>query len=299
MPSLPDEDGLLGAARQTTLATDVTLEGIGLHTGKPARVRLSGAPEDHGRVLVRTDVDPPVPIPVSVRCRLDVPRCTALGAGGVSVMTVEHLLAALAGMGVDNVRIEVDGPELPALDGSALPWVEAIERAGLAVQSAPRRIRRLPRAVWVGDAERFIAAMPWPELCVSFAFISDRPGLGDQFAEFTVTPEVFRAEIAPARTVAFADEVHELQARGLGLGGHLDNVLLIGDEGPVNGFRLPDEVARHKILDIIGDLALAGPVAARVVAVRAGHALTAQLVEAMERLWQTTEGKDAGDARHR
>lgn len=295
MPSEPSH----GLTPQKTLATDVTVEGVGLHTGKPARVRLSGAPEDHGWVLVRTDVDPPARIPVSVRYRLDVPRCTALGTDGAAVMTVEHLLAALSGLGVDNVRIEVDGPELPALDGSALPYVEAIDRAGLTVQSAPRRVRRLHRAVWVGDGHRFIAAMPWPELRISFAFISDRPGLGDQFAEFTVTPGVFRAEIAPARTVAFADEVDRLQAQGLGRGGQLENVLLIGDGGPVNGLRLPDEVARHKILDLIGDLALAGPVAARVVAVRAGHALTARLVEAMERLWRTAEGKDAGDARHR
>ena len=295
MSSLP---GPHAAAPQTTLANNVELRGIGLHSGKPARVRLCGAPEDHGRVLVRIDVDPPVSIPVSVRYRLDVPRCTALGVDGVSVMTVEHLLAALAGLGVDNVRIEVDGPELPALDGSALPYVEAIERAGVVAQSAPRRIRRLTRAVWVGDENRFIAAFPWPELCVSYAFISEHPGLADQFAEFTVTPEVFRTEIAPARTVAFADEVRKLQAQGLGLGGGLDNVLLIAEDGPVNGFRLPDEVARHKILDIIGDLALAGPVAARVVAVRAGHALTARLVEALERLWQSDGGKDVGDARH-
>lgn len=284
---------------QRTLAADVELEGPGLHTGRHARVRLVPAPEDHGRVLVRVDVDPPAAIPVSARHRLPIPRCTALGAGGVSVMTVEHLLAALAGMGVDNVRIEVEGPELPALDGSALPYVHAIERAGLVEQRAPRRIRALRRALWEAEGDRFVAAIPWPELRVSYAFMSDRPRLADQFVEFTVTPEVFRAEIAPARTVAFLDEVRDLRARGLGLGGRPDNVLVIGDQGPVGELRLPDEVARHKVLDLVGDLALAGPVVARVVAVRAGHELSARLARAMEQAWESSDGKDAGDAGHR
>ncbi|HEY8498486.1 MAG TPA: UDP-3-O-acyl-N-acetylglucosamine deacetylase [Limnochordales bacterium] len=288
-----------GTPRQRTLAGEVTLHGVGLHTGVETAVRLRPAPVGRGWSLVRTDVDPPVAIPVSVRHRAATPRCTALEAGGISVLTVEHLLATLLAMGVDNVRIEVAGPELPILDGSALPYVEALDRVGLVEQSAPRRVRQLPQAVWVGDAERFAAAMPWPELRVSFAFISDHPGVGDQFAEFTVTPETFRAEIAPARTVAFAREVASLQARGLGLGGRPDNVLLITDQGPAGGWRLPDEVARHKLLDLIGDLALAGPLAARVVAVRGSHALTARLVEAVEKVLEGTDGKEGDDAGHR
>lgn len=288
-----------GRPRQRTLASAVIVRGIGLHTGIPAEVRLSPAPKDHGWVLVRTDVEPPAVIPVSVRHRVETPRCTALGLGGVTVMTVEHLLATLMALGVDNVRVEVRGPELPILDGSAAGWVEALDRAGLVEQAAPRRLRRLSRAIWVGDADRFAAAIPWRDLRVSFAFISDHPGLGDQFAELTVTPETFRREIAPARTVAFAAEVERLRAQGLGLGGSLDNVLLVADDGPVGGFRLADEVARHKLLDLIGDLALAGPLAARVVAVRGNHALTARLVEAMEQVLEGTEGKEGTDAGHR
>ncbi|WP_324669245.1 UDP-3-O-acyl-N-acetylglucosamine deacetylase [Geochorda subterranea] len=288
-----------GRPRQRTLASAVTVQGIGLHTGIPAEVRLSPAPEDHGWTLVRTDVEPPAVIPVSVRHRVETPRCTALGLRGVTVMTVEHLLATLMALGVDNVRVEVRGPELPILDGSAAGWVEALDRAGLVEQAAPRRLRRLSRSIWVGDADRFAAAMPWRDLRVSFAFISDHPGLGDQFAELTVTPETFRREIAPARTVAFAAEVGRLRAQGVGLGGSLDNVLLVADDGPVGGFRLADEVARHKLLDLIGDLALAGPLAARVVAVRGNHALTARLVEAMEQVLEGTEGKEGTDAGHR
>ncbi|MEW6047528.1 MAG: UDP-3-O-acyl-N-acetylglucosamine deacetylase [Bacillota bacterium] len=279
---------------QKTLAHEVSLEGVGLHTGGRCRVRLLPAPVDSGLQLVRTDLGRPVAIPVSVRSRLPGARTTALGTPEASVMTVEHVLAALSGLGVDNARIEVEGPEAPVLDGSALPYVEAIERAGVVAQARARRVRRLPRAVWVGDPERFMVAMPWPELRISFAFISDHPGLGDQFVEITVTPESFRGEIAPARTVAFAGEVERLQERGLGLGGSLDNVLLIGEDGPVNTPRFPDEVARHKILDVVGDLALAGPLCARVVAVRGGHELTARLVQKMVDLWET--GGEAGNA---
>ncbi|MBE3599427.1 MAG: UDP-3-O-[3-hydroxymyristoyl] N-acetylglucosamine deacetylase [Limnochordaceae bacterium] len=268
---------------QTTLARSVTVEGTGLHTGRPARVKLAPMPPGSGLRLVRTDVSPPAEIEVSVRSRAPVPRCTALASPAARVMTVEHLLSALAGLGIDNVRIEVDGPEIPALDGSAARWVELVDRAGVVEQDAPSRSRRLPEVVWVGDGERFILAAPGEGLRVSFLFTADRPGLQDAFVEFDVTPEVFRREIAPARTVAFLDEVEQLRRHGLGLGGTPDNVVLVGPQGPVTPLRFADEIARHKVLDLIGDLALAGPLQARVVAIRAGHELTARLVS---RIWQ-------------
>ena len=266
-------------ARQTTLGEPVALSGTGLHTGRPARVVLRPAPEDHGRVLRRVDLDPPMDIPVHPQAVLSSRRCTALGRNGAQVMTVEHLLAALAGLEVDNVLVEVEGPEIPALDNSAAPFVEAIGRAGVVEQSAPRRVRRLRRAVWAGQAAegRLAVALPSASLTVACAFISDRPALGDQYAEFELTPEVFVREVAPARTVAFLDEVQALREQGLGLGGRAETVVLVGPDGVQGPLRFPDEVVRHKILDLLGDLALAGPLAARVIAIRSGHGLIQEL----------------------
>ena len=265
--------------RQRTLAREVKLEGAGLHTGQPCRLRLGPAPPDSGWQLRRVDVRPPVTIPVGPQAVVAAPRCTALGVDGVQVMTVEHLFAALSGLAVDNVAIEVDGPEVPALDNSALPFVQAVLEAGLQDQPAPRRVRRLRRAVWVLEAERgqMAVAMPCHELRVAYAFVSDRPALEDQYGEFAVRPQTFARELAPARTVAFLDEVQELRRRGLGLGGTADSVVLVGPQGYAGPLRFADEVVRHKILDLVGDLALAGAVRARVLAVRSGHRLHHQL----------------------
>ena len=266
-------------ARQRTLAREAILSGTGLHTGQAGRVVLRPAPADHGVVVRRVDVHPPVAIPVRPDAVVAARRCTALGRGGVQVMTVEHLLAALSGMGVDNVLVDVEGPEVPGLDNSAGPFVEAIRQAGLVEQEAPRRVRRLRRALWAGDAERgqLVLAMPAERFTVAYAFVSDRPVLPDQYAEFVVTPEVFARELAPARTVAFLDEVEALRREGLGLGGRAEDLVVVGPEGVLGQLRFADEVVRHKILDLVGDLALAGPLLARVIAVRSGHRLAQEL----------------------
>lgn len=254
-------------------------EGVGLHTGRPARVVVRPAPPDHGLVLRRVDVQPPVTLPAQVGFLAPARRCTALGFGEVTVLTVEHLLAALAGLGVDNALIEVEGPEVPALDGSALPFVEAMQQAGLVELGECRRMRRLARAVWAGDAAAgaFAVAMPAERFSVTYAFISDHPGLADQFAAFDILPEVFAREVAPARTVAFREEVEALLREGLGRGGSRENVVLVGPAGVEGKLRFADEVVRHKVLDLVGDLALAGPLSARVIAVRSGHRLAHEL----------------------
>ena len=267
-------------ARQKTLAREAVLSGTGLHTGQASRVVLRPAPADHGRVVRRVDVQPPVAIPVRPDSVVASRRCTALGRDGVQVLTVEHLLAALSGMGVDNILVDVDGPEVPGLDNSAAPFVEAIQQSGLVEQDAPRRVRRLKRSIWVADAERggLVLAMPADRLTVAYAFVSDRPALPDQYAEFVVTPEVFARELAPARTVAFLDELERLRREGLGLGGRAEHLVVVGPDGVQGQLRFADEVVRHKILDLVGDLALAGPLEARVIAVRSGHRLTQELV---------------------
>lgn len=267
---------------QKTLAGQAEVSGIGLHTGRRSRVRILPAPPDHGLLLRRTDRRPPVDIPARAAFLVGSERCTALGAGGASVLTVEHLLAALAGLEVDNALVEVEGDEVPGVDGSARPFVEAILGVGLAEQAALRRVRRLMRAVWVADEGRLVMAMPAQQFSVAFAFVSDHPGLEDQYAEFSLDPETFVRELAGARTVAFRTEVEELRRRGLGLGARPDGVVLVGPGGVENPLRYPDEVVRHKILDVVGDLALVGPLSARILAVRSGHRLTHELARRIE-----------------
>lgn len=278
-------------APQTTLSCPVEMSGRGLHTGAYCRVRILPAGAGEGVRFVRADLAPEVFVPASVHARLEVPRCTALGRLGSTVMTVEHLLSTLLGLGVDNATIHVEGPELPALDGSAALWVEAVDRVGLVELPAARSVRVLERPVWVEDRGRFVAAVPSERLVVSYLFTADRPGITDQYAEFELTPEAYRRDIAPARTVAFLDEVEPLLAQGLGRGGSLDNVVLITPQGPAGELRFPDEVVRHKILDLVGDLALAGHLLARVTAVRAGHDLHARLVR---RILQTSRQVEWG-----
>lgn len=283
-PARHDVPGRGPAAWQHTLAAPLSFEGVGLHTGRHSRIRLLPAPPDHGVAFIRVDRKPGVLLAARPQALVSTPRCTALGEGDQAVvLTVEHLMAALAGMAVDNVRVEVEGDEIPALDGSALPYARAIGQVGRRRQEAPRRIRRIPagRCLRVEDGTAWIAATTAQTLEVGYTFRSTRPGVATQSVRFIIEPETFLREVAPARTVAFVDEVAQLRAMGLGLGGRLDNVVLLGPEGPVTPLRFDDEVARHKVLDLVGDLALAGPLVARVEAEGSGHRLTARLVRRM------------------
>lgn len=279
---------------QRTLATPVTLSGFGLFGGLDATVTLRPAAVNSGRRFVRTDLEGRPEIPATIAHAVEKPRRTALrvsGPGGTAeVEMTEHVLAALAGLGVDNCRVEVDAAELPGLDGSALPFVEAILAAGIVDQDATSSVTAI-----AGTVELFRPAGQWvraigtgrAELSVRYSLdYGDRSPVRAAEVAFPITPEVFAAEIAPARTFVTTTEIDTLRSAGYGTRVTEADVLVLGPEGPLgNAFRLPDECARHKLLDVVGDLALLGRVAAvDVTAVRSGHALNRALARRLDML---------------
>jgi UDP-3-O-[3-hydroxymyristoyl] N-acetylglucosamine deacetylase len=224
-------------------------------------------------------------------------RCTRLAADRADVLTPEHLLAALTGLRVDNAHLELEGPEVPILDGSALPFAQAIREAGIVTQAAAARTLRLPRPVWVADGERHVLALPAGRLEVTLATDFGRACAGPAVfhLEFPSPPddeaasEAFVTQLAPARTFCFEDEVAALLAAGLGAGGSLENTLVLADEGPSRPLRFEDEPIRHKALDLLGDLALlGGRLSAHVIAVKAGHALHTAAAEQIRRIADDT-----------
>jgi UDP-3-O-[3-hydroxymyristoyl] N-acetylglucosamine deacetylase len=262
-----------------TLRRAVGCTGIGLHSGKPVRLELKPAPAEHGIRFVRTDVGVEIPANLEYLARLD--HATTLSRDGVSVDTVEHLLSALQGLGVDDVLVEVDGPEVPILDGSGAPFVILIHEAGLRPLAANRTYLKILRPVEVVRGAKSIRISPADHFRVSYVIGFDHPLLRHQAASFRVAADTFVEAIAPARTFGFLREVETLRRSGLALGGSLDNAVVIGETGVLNNrLRFADEFVRHKILDAIGDLALLGhPVVGHVEATRAGHALHAALCQ--------------------
>lgn len=272
---------------QHTIAQAGSIAGAGVHTGKQARVRFLPAPANSGIVFYRTDVTGrDRTIPVSVDLVASSANGTNLkNAAGVEVATVEHFLAACAGLEIDNIAVEIDGPELPILDGSALPFVRALLRAQLRAQGAPRRYVKVLKRVEVSIGRKTAALEPARagEFDVTIRF--DDPAIGTQRRHIVLDRSVFLDDIADARTFGFLADVQKLRAAGLGLGASLDNTIAV-DEGRVinpEGLRHGDEFVRHKILDAIGDLALAGgPVLGRFIGDQPGHALNTKLVQALK-----------------
>jgi UDP-3-O-[3-hydroxymyristoyl] N-acetylglucosamine deacetylase len=262
-----------------TLKRDVSCTGIGLHSGKPVRLRLRPAPAEHGIRFRRTDVGVEIPATLDNLARMD--HATTLSRDGVSVGTVEHLLSALSALGVDDVQVEVDGPEIPILDGSAAPFVILIHEAGVRPLQAPRRYLKILDTVEVVRGGRSVRLSPADHFQVSYTIGFDHPLLRHQSISFKITPETFVEEIAQARTFGFLSDVEALRRGGLALGGSLENAIVIGESGVLNNtLRFEDEFVRHKVLDAIGDLALLGrPVVGHLKASKAGHALHAALAK--------------------
>ncbi len=267
------------AEHQRSLVRPVELEGVGLHTGTGVAVRIEPAEPDGGIVFVRSDLDGAC-IPATTRYLRGSAYATTLARDDVSVSTVEHLLSALRGLGVDNARVVIDGPEVPILDGSALPFVEAIRRAGIRSQTARRRYLTLLRPISVRSGDREILALPANRLEATYAIDFPHPAIGYQAATARVSGDAYARTIAAARTFTLLRDVEALRRAGLARGGSLDNALVVGEKGVMNGdLRFPDEFVRHKILDLIGDLALLGaPLRAHVIAYKGGHALHAALM---------------------
>ncbi len=265
---------------QKTITREMTLQGIGVHLGKPATVTLKPAPAHHGIVFVRKDLPNSPAIEAHYRNVVNTQMATTLGSGGVTLSTTEHLLAALHGFGIDNLLVEVNGPELPILDGSSAPFCRAILEAGVTAQNAPRTTLVLKKKVEVKVDEKWAVAEPSPHFEVFGSIDWDHPLIGFQQFHYIEGKTDF-AEIASARTFGFLKDVEKLKKLGLALGGSLDNAVVLNEALVLNpeGLRYPDEFARHKVLDSLGDFKLAGiPIQAKFKMHRAGHDLHKQIL---------------------
>lgn len=304
-------------AQQQTLISEAVFTGVGLHTGRRTRVTVCPAPVDHGVVFVSGKQR----IPALAEYIGDTTRCSALVCGDAVIHTVEHLLAALYALGVDNAEIHVEGPEPPALDGSALPFAEGLLAAGIRQQDKPPHEITLREIVWVQDGDRHVLAAPHDRLTVIAAVDFARPFAGPQSFCYSLEGQqtsvealelvgaasgtvaamlpplrqpaaeggsplsVFLEELAPARTFCFEDWIAAIRAAGLGGGGSLDNTLVLSNGGPSTPMRFTDELARHKTLDLLGDMALVGArLRACVVAIKAGHSLHVSAARRIRRL---------------
>lgn len=273
-----------GLWNQRTLAMPVSCEGVGLHSGTTVGLRLLPAPVDTGLVFVRCDLSPPVTIPARSAHVVDTSMATTLGKDGVRIGTVEHLLAALAGLGIDNARVEVDGPEIPIMDGSAHPFVALITEAGVRLQDAARRLLVIQKSVTVREGDKVATLSPSEHLRIRATIDFRHPLISDQAIDVTLQGNSFLRDISRARTFGFLRDVEKLKSLGLARGGSLDNAIVVDEFSILNpdGLRFPDEFVRHKVLDAVGDLALLGhAVVGQLDAFKTGHALHHKLVQAV------------------
>src|SRR5262245_10983851 len=270
--------------QQATLRTTVSIDGVGLHSGHPVRAHFHPAPVDHGLVFLRREHGDQL-IPAELDSAAIFDYATTLKRGTVSIGTVEHVLAAAAGLGLDNCLIEIEGPEVPILDGSALPFVRLFHAAGFERQNALVRPMSLSRSVEVIREDRRVEYVPdGTALTITYEIDFPHPIVGRQELTFTLKAEEFASRIAPARTFGFAREVEAMRARGLARGGSLHNAVVLDDTGIISGpLRYRDEFVRHKVMDLIGDLALLGrPLNGHIHARKAGHALHIEFARALD-----------------
>lgn len=271
---------------QRTIARPVTYSGVGLHTGNQCHMTFVPAEADVGIRFVRVDLEGKPEIQVDPDHVIGVERGTSIGVDGTKIHTIEHVLAAVAVRGIDNLRIELDANEPPVGDGSSLPFWKALEEAGIEELDAPRRLYRVQEPIFYRDGEVEIVLLPSERLQVSFSIDFDHPLVGHQFESFEITPEVFEREIAPARTFGFLHEIEQLKSAGLIRGGNLRNAIVIGDDKILNEERLrfPNELVRHKILDLLGDLKVLNvDIRAHIIARRSGHRTHLALVQILKR----------------
>ena len=269
---------------QRTIKKAVAISGVGLHTGCKVNVQLKPAPPDSGIIFRRVDLQK-FEIE-AIRDRVSrVVLATTLMKKGVMLSTVEHLLSALYGMGLDNIYIDIDSLEVPILDGSALPFVEMVKKAGIQKQNQKRTYLQVTKPVRLEDGEKFISIEPCSTLRISYEIDFDHPAIGHQALDMELTTKAYTEEIAYARTFGFYSEVEELRRKGLIRGGSFENAVVLSETDIMNGpLRSPDEFVRHKMLDLIGDISLCGyPLIGHIKAHRTGHALHTDLATVLAR----------------
>ena len=272
--------------KQRTLKTLIKASGVGLHTGQKVRMSLRPAPPDTGIVFRRIDLPSPVDIPARAELVGDARLASTLIKDGAKVHTVEHLMSALSGLGIDNAFVDLDSPELPILDGSASPFALLLQQAGLEEQGAPKRFLRVKKTVEVKDGDKWARLEPYEGFRLSFSIDFRHPAIErtTQSVSVDFAETSYLKEIARARTFGFMHEVEDLKGSGLALGGGLDNAVVLDDQGVLNadGLRFADEFIRHKLLDAIGDLYLIGrPLLGAFSAHKSGHALNNKLARAV------------------
>jgi len=270
--------------KQKTIAKAISLESVGLHTGNKSKIILKPAPANSGINFIRVDLANNVIIRPIVENVLDLarsPRRTSIGFEGTEIHTIEHLMATLFSLGVDNLYIELNNNELPGLDGSAKEFVEAIERVGIKELDAEKDPFALKEAIFIEDGDSLIAAIPSNELRISYTLDYQHPHLKSQFFDMVINADTFKEHIANARTFCLEEEANVLKEHGLGNGADYSNTIVVGENGVIkNKLRFEDEFVRHKVLDLIGDLSLIGvPLKARIIALKSGHNLNAKLLK--------------------
>ncbi len=266
---------------QKTIKQSASQSGIGLHSGTPVDLKINPGKENEGIVFIRTDLPGRPKIHATAKNVTSTVRATTLEENGIKVFTVEHLMSALNVCGIDNCEIELNSEEPPVLNGNSEDFFRLIKSAGIVEQSAERREIKLEKVYRIDadDGKRFVAALPYNGFRVSFVSINPHPLVGIQYRDFEITQEVYEKEIAPARTIAYEKEIEALRAHGLGLGGTIENVIVYNDERWLNELKYKDELVRHKILDLIGDIRLAGIFDCHLIAAASGHALNTALAK--------------------
>jgi UDP-3-O-[3-hydroxymyristoyl] N-acetylglucosamine deacetylase len=277
--------------REKTVRKEISCIGIGLHSGKPIELKLLPAAEGSGIVFIRKDLGGKA-IPADAAHVVSTHLSTTIGIDGATVQTIEHLMAAISALEIDNLIVEVDGPEVPVLDGSASPFVALIQEAGIENQERFKSFIEFLKPVTVSEKGKYVTIRPGSSFDISYQIQFDHPLISNQSYFYRHSRQAFEKEIAPARTFGFLKDVETLKAQGLARGGSLDNAIVIGDDEILNkqGLRFPDEFVRHKILDLIGDFSLLGmPILGHVEALCSGHMLHARLLKevlANEKAWK-------------
>ncbi len=269
---------------QKTIKNEIEIHGIGLNTGNKARLKLKPSPPNSGVNFLRSDLTNKPIINAELANIVSMsksPHHTSLGTSDVSIQTVEHTMAALSGLSIDNILMEIDGNELPIMDGSSLAIVEAVKKAGIVEQDVQKRSFTIREPIWVESDSSYIAVLPSTEFKISYTLNYNNPVIKSEYLDIVITPDVFEKEIAPARTFCLQREVDGLLAMGLGKGASYDNTLVVSESGIIkNKLRFEDEFVRHKVLDLLGDMYLLGfSIKGHVIAVRSGHELNIKLIQ--------------------
>ncbi|MCM8789261.1 MAG: UDP-3-O-acyl-N-acetylglucosamine deacetylase, partial [Candidatus Omnitrophica bacterium] len=274
---------------QRTIERPFSIEGIGLHTGDKVSIVINPAPAGSGIIFIRKDIPENPAIRADINSLLDVekyPRRSSISSGSVHIHTIEHLMSAIYGLGIDNLIIEIAGGECPGLDGSALVLVQKFLESRIVEQNESKNFYRLKEPIYISENSSHIVALPSDTLRISYTLDYPNSVIKSQYASFEVNPDSYAKEIAPARTFCLEEEVDKLKLMGLGKGSDFNNTVVIGANGIIkNSLRFPNEPVRHKICDLIGDLALLGmPLKAHIIGIRSGHALNTKLVKSLKNL---------------